>query len=489
VWLAGLLALLSTLTSRGAEAAVGEWDGPLSVVLGIPRSTDVDVLQLRSGDSRSVRLAQDVFRLHTAFGEITIPAQWVAGIEFASPDRVLDSIVTVNRNRFSGFLIDPTLKFATAGESGQQSVRKEGVSKLVRRLKPDETAGLRRGNWVQLTGGDFFSGRLIHPGPGVPDPEGDLEFDLDLGWRMKIPAARIRAIARDASVPAGVSEQIGASTTTAVGVASTQPAANPRVIPGPVFGSPLSLPGAVPVTAPTNPPFAGLVWIPPGTFTLGSSGRDAERDLDEGPPTQVVLETGFWMAKHEVTQREFEALMGNNPSHHLSDPSLPVEKVSWQDAAEFCRRLTTLKRGPSLPEGFEFRLPTEAEWEYACRAGTTTQFSFGDDPEGTRVHDFAWVDGNSESGTHIVGQKKPNAWGLYDMHGNVWEWCLDGWQGTLPGGTITNRPVRPEGTLRAARGGSWLYEAKFSRSANRDSYGVANRCSDLGFRVVLARSP
>jgi formylglycine-generating enzyme required for sulfatase activity len=142
-----------------------------------------------------------------------------------------------------------------------------------------------------------------------------------------------------------------------------------------------------------------------------------------------------------------------------------------------------------LPGDYTYRLPTEAEWEFACRAGTASRFSHGDDVVRPALPEFAWFGDNSDSTPHPVGTKLPNPWGLHDMHGNVLEWCLDPWQGSLRGGTATNTTPLPEGTLRVARGGSWLYPARAARSANRDSYGVLNRCSDLGFRVVLVRNP
>jgi formylglycine-generating enzyme required for sulfatase activity len=139
-----------------------------------------------------------------------------------------------------------------------------------------------------------------------------------------------------------------------------------------------------------------------------------------------------------------------------------------------------------LPKGYAYRLPTEAEWEYACRAGTATRFSYGDDRSDARLGEYAWFMHNSDSTTQPVGLKQPNPWGLHDMHGNVWEWCLDRWEGALPGGCITNSPVAPQGNLRTARGGSWLYGGNACRSSNRDDYSPWNRCSDIGFRVVLA---
>lgn len=230
-----------------------------------------------------------------------------------------------------------------------------------------------------------------------------------------------------------------------------------------------------------------LVWIPPGEFVMGSPYDEPGRDRDESPQTRVVFREGFWMGRCEVTQEEYERLMGTNPSVNTSSGKHPVEKVSWFEAMEFCARLTRLAAAAgALPAGYGFRLPGEAEWEYACRAGTTTRFSFGDDPGDLDLMEYGWYVRNSDSSTHPVGKKRANPWGLHDLHGNVWEWCLDRWEGSLPGGVVTNRPVSVKGILRVARGGSWLYESRACRSANRDDYSPGNRCADLGFRVVLA---
>lgn len=237
----------------------------------------------------------------------------------------------------------------------------------------------------------------------------------------------------------------------------------------------------------TNAP-EGFVWIPPGEFLMGSPTEEAGRDLDEGPQTRVILPQGFWMAQCEVTQAEYRRVVGTNPSVNTGDAARPVEKVTWYEAMDYCAKLTQASQAEGqLPRNHVYRLPTEAEWEYACRAGSGARFSYGEDKSESQLPAYAWFTRNSESMTHPVGKKEPNAWGLFDMHGNVWEWCLDRWQGGLPGGTITNRAVAASGTLRAARGGSWLYEPRACRCANRDDYGASNRCSDLGFRVVLAR--
>jgi len=193
------------------------------------------------------------------------------------------------------------------------------------------------------------------------------------------------------------------------------------------------------------------------------------------------------MAQFEVTQAEYQSVMGSNPSTFTTDPQQPVEKVNWHEAFAYCQRLTeAAEEAGTLPRGYVFRLPTEAEWEYACRAGTDTRFSYGADPSDSELGRYAWYVENSDSSPHPVGQLEPNPWGLYDMHGNVWEWCLDQWQYAYPGGRAEDFRATERGWLRVARGGSWLYSASNCRSANRDDYGPNNRCSDIGFRVVLA---
>ncbi len=226
-----------------------------------------------------------------------------------------------------------------------------------------------------------------------------------------------------------------------------------------------------------------LVWIAPGTFTMGSPSGEKGRYSEEGPQTKVTISRGFLMSKYEVTQAQYKAVMGTNPSSFKGD-NKPVEQVSWHDAVAYCAKLTEKEKAAGrLPVGYEYRLPTEAEWEYACRAGTTTAFSFGDDV--SKLGEYAWYGGNSSSTTHPVGKKKPNGWGLYDMHGNVWEWCQD-WYGNYPGGSVTDPQGPATGSYRVERGGYWRSFAGHCRSADRNGYGPGSRYRGLGFRPVLA---
>jgi len=211
----------------------------------------------------------------------------------------------------------------------------------------------------------------------------------------------------------------------------------------------------------TNSPDMEFVWIPAGEFLMGS------------PEHEVRIREGFWMGKYEVTQGEWQSVMGTNPSSFDECGSpCPVETVSWYDVQEFIGRLNERETG----RGYRYRLPTEAEWEYAARAGTT----------GARhgeLDEVAWYSDNSGDSTHPVGQKRANAWGLHDMLGNVSEWTGDR-DGEYPAGKVTDSGGPSTGSYRVDRGGSWLRGAGFVRSTGRLHYSPGSRLSFIGFRLV-----
>jgi formylglycine-generating enzyme required for sulfatase activity len=237
-------------------------------------------------------------------------------------------------------------------------------------------------------------------------------------------------------------------------------------------------------------PPTNLVFIPPGTFWMGSPTNEVGRYDREGPQTAVTISRGVWMGKYEVTQGEYLAVMGNNPSHFTGDTHRPVESVQWSEATAYCDALTQRERAAGrIGTNSAYRLPTEAEWEYACRALTSTRFNYGDDPGYTNLTNYAWYSDNIGDGTHPVGQKLPNRWGLYDMHGNVYEWCQD-WYGDYPGGIALDPQGPASGSSHVIRGGSFFfgfYDASSCRSSSRNSSPDPG-FSYFGFRVVLAPS-
>ena len=222
-----------------------------------------------------------------------------------------------------------------------------------------------------------------------------------------------------------------------------------------------------------------LVNIPSGTFMMGSPETEQDRESDEGPVHQVTLSQPLYMGVYEVTQRQYQAVMGTNPSYYKSSGlDAPVESVSWNNAVAFCNAL-------SQRTGRTVTLPTEAQWEYACRAGSTTRFYYGDDPGYTLLHNYAWYWDNSSLRTHPVGEKTPNAWGLYDMHGNVWDWCKD-WYGSYASANVVDPQGPASGSSRVLRGGCWGNYARDCRSAYRTHYYPGSTGDFSGFRVVVA---
>jgi len=231
-----------------------------------------------------------------------------------------------------------------------------------------------------------------------------------------------------------------------------------------------------------------LVLIPAGEFMMGSPEYDKDADADERPQHKVRITKPFYFGATEVTQEQYEKVMRKNPSWFsktdggadkvkgIDASSFPVEMVSWDDAAEFCKRLST-------KEGQTYRLPTEAEWEYACRAGSTTRYCFGDDPK--QLHEYAWFSDSRDGRPHPVGQKKPNRWGLYDMHGNVSEWCSDWYGQDYYAESPTDDPTGPvAGPTRVYRGGSWGSSASYCRAAYHNGDRPGARSPGLGFRVA-----
>ena len=247
----------------------------------------------------------------------------------------------------------------------------------------------------------------------------------------------------------------------------------------------VSLPEGVPLK---------MEYIPAGSFLMGSD-RFEKGHMEHEKLRTVTISDGFWMAAYETTQKQWRSITLRNPSGFAElDKELPVENVTWYQAMAFCKELTELeKKAGRLPDGYIYTLPTEAQWEYACRAGTRTALNNGtnltsENQSCPNLDKLGWYYENSDKKTHLVGQLESNAWGLYDMHGNVWEWCYD-WLADYAAGPIKDPAGPMSGRMRVTRGGSWLYFPKNSRSAARFGSEPDSKTNTLGFRVVLAPEP
>ena len=226
-----------------------------------------------------------------------------------------------------------------------------------------------------------------------------------------------------------------------------------------------------------------FVWIPPGNFVMGSPKEEKERNANE-IQHMVKLTKGFYMSIYTVTQEQWQAVLGNNPSGFKGEKNLPVEMVSWDDCQEFIKKLREKDKKP-------YRLPTEAEWEYCCRAGTTTPFFFGETISTEQANyngDFIYGTGKKgvyRKKTMPVGSFSANAFGLFGMHGNVWQWCQD-WYGEYPQKDVVDPQGPDAGQYRVLRGGSWLNYPVHCRSAFRHGYVPGHRNSSLGFRLCFS---
>jgi formylglycine-generating enzyme required for sulfatase activity len=218
-----------------------------------------------------------------------------------------------------------------------------------------------------------------------------------------------------------------------------------------------------------------FVRIPAGEFQMGCSPGDTACDADEKPAHRVQITKAFEMGKYEVTQAQWEAVMGTNPSK-FKGADRPVESVSWDDAQEFLKRLNARQ------DGYRYRLPTEAEWEYAARVGSSEK-------QTGPLDAVAWYDGNSGNQTHPIGQKQANGWGLYDMQGNVWEWCQDFYDENYYQSSPAQDPQGPSSRLgRVLRGGSWNYDPRGGRVSGRNGGTLDDRNGGIGFRWVRERN-
>ena len=226
-----------------------------------------------------------------------------------------------------------------------------------------------------------------------------------------------------------------------------------------------------------------MAWIPPGKYYQGSHKSEFGHQFGEENLHEVLISRGFWMGIHEVTQQQYDDLMRENPSF-VKGENLPVNRVTWYMTRKFCEKLTEEEsRADRIPKNWKFRLPTEAQWEYACRATTKTAYHFGDEVE--ELAKYGWYNANSTGAVKPVGLKKPNEWGLYDMHGNVGEWCFDWFGKTYPPDRSVDPVTAKASEFKVFRGGTYADLPERCRSAHRHKTTPATANPWIGFRVVL----
>ena len=496
----GVITLLALChTAFAEEAKIPQ----LGQVFGQARSPKEDVIYFRNKDVLRGRVMNETVSIATQYGTLKIPMRFCAGLSFEGARANTEAVVTVNFNRITGIITDRVINFRIGSSGAKIPIRKEKVRFLLLQKTANEADFLQKtpkADLFLMANGDLLSGEAVERKViiatdyakvpvafaemvdvkmqggdnitaviskknkdtlrGTLDTD-ELTLDLEIGvqvqtvYKDKFARFFVDRARTEAPKQFGVQQPIHGESD---GV-------QPPLLDG---GKSVSLKLADGIEM-------KFVRIPAGKFKMGSPVGEKGRDDDEGPQKTVTISRRFYMGITEVTQAQYNAVMGTNPSK-FKQWSHPVEHVSWEDASAFCKKL-------SQKASRRITLPTEAEWEYACRAGSTTLYSFGDDERSLARH--AWYSSNSDTRTHPVGKKTPNAWGLYDMHGNVWEWCQDWYAGSYANPTERDPQGPKSGNGRLLRGGGWHNDATNCRSARRFNTSPSYRYNRLGFRVVL----
>lgn len=456
---------------------------PLASLFGELRSDTYDTVYLRDKSQVRGELMVPEVTIAMACGTLKMPLRKCAGLSFDESSSRTVTLVTANSNRFSGSLTEPIVRIRTDTTSDSTGIPCERIRWILLKKSPEETTFFDASQPTDLfviDGGDMLTGVPAEPALVIrtqlgdepvtftemakaefPSPETgqdiatllnsdvtigklkstSLVLKLDLGVQLQVPTARLSRIhCGDGNLLAFAGFGIA--------VPSFWNVSSGEVI--------------------TNSIGMRMRMIYPGTFDMGSqTGKP-----DEKPRHSVHISRPFYLGIHEVTQEQYEKVMGRNPSSFIG-LKLPVDSVSFEEAQDFCKRL-------SMMEQVKYRLPTESEWEYACRAGTSTEYHWGERFDGR----YAWCDHNGGKKTHEVGTRVPNQWGLYDMTGNVYEWCQDWYAEKYPEGHQTDPQGPAESRWHPVRGGCWIFNPQDCRSANRIGAPPQAKDNWKGFRVV-----
>jgi formylglycine-generating enzyme required for sulfatase activity len=511
---AKLILLVVILFCQVTQAVEKTVYPPLKTVFQKQRSDIHDTIYFRNKDILRGEVINTDVIIATQYGMLKVPLRHCAGISFEGARANTEAIVIVNFNRITGIITDRVLKFRIKSSGTEIPIRKEKIRYVLLKRSPDETEFLKnhdKSDLFLMINGDLLSGEAEERKVSIQTDYGripvsfdemkdvqmqggdnvtaiitktngdtmrgtldtdEISLHLELGinieaiYKDKFAKIFIDQAHKQAPLQFGVQQPIAGESD---GIVSTY-----------------SLDMTQETLTLNLEPLLGekgtkmkFVLIPAGEFIMGSGSGEAGRQTDEGPVHKVKISKPFYMGVYEVTQKQYVAIMGDNPSQFAGSNN-PVEQVIWNDAIKFCKKMSTITKNI-------ITLPTEAQWEYACRAGISTAYCFGD--ESSLLSDYAWYKDNSRGKTHPVGQKKPNAFGLYDMHGNVWEWCQDWYDKNYYKKCSYLDPENTQNaSYRILRGGSWFSVAYGCRSAIRDGAYPDGWIDIGGFRVVLSVS-
>jgi len=488
--------LLLTVLALGNTAPVMP---TIETVLDTTRPKDVDILLLRNGDKLTGTVMNESFSIRTSYAHIVIESKYIAGINLEGGANNIESIITVNNNRFSGFIDDAFVSFKLTG-GPQLEIRREKVLKIVFRQRAQETTGMKWRQSMVLKNGDYFHGQILTQNIIISTTYAKIPLDFATTESITLigdsnPLTIVKMTNGDSVQGILETEDIQIE----LDVGSVIEVYQDRI--DRIFFKEGYVPDGIPSIVTSSSVAKGnFILVEKGSFTMG----DTDGASDEKPTHKVTFTYNFYIGKYEVTFDEYDAFCSATGKSKPNDQgwgrgSRPVINVTWWDAIDYCNWLSEKEK---LPKAYDsngnlldkdgrvttditkvlgYRLPTEAEWEFAARGGNKSRgYQYAGS---STVGDVAWYDSNSGGKTQEVGKKAPNELGIYDMSGNVWEWCSD-WYGNYSSSAQTNPYNSTAGSDRVFRGGSWNDLAALSRVAFRYSVSPSIASYSLGFRIA-----
>ena len=490
--------LLLTVLALGNTAPVMP---TIETVLDTTRPKDVDILLLRNGDKLTGTVMNESFSIRTSYAHIVIESKYIAGINLEGGANNIESIITVNNNRFSGFIDDAFVSFKLTG-GPQLEIRREKVLKIVFRQRPQETAGMKWRQFMQLKNGDYFHGQILTKDITISTTYAKIPLDFATTESITLigdanPLTTVKMTNGDTVQGILETEDIEIE----LDVGSVIEVYQDRI--DRIFFKEGYVPDGIPSIVTSSSVAKGnFILVEKGSFTMG----DTDGASDEKPTHKVTFTYNFYIGKYEVTFDEYDAFCSATGKSKPNDQgwgrgSRPVINVTWWDAIDYCNWLSEKEK---LPKAYDsngnlldkdgrvttditkvlgYRLPTEAEWEFAARGGNKSRgYQYAGS---STVGDVAWYDSNSGGKTQEVGKKAPNELGIYDMSGNVWEWCSDWYDSGYYAKSPTTNPYNSTaGSNRVERGGGWYNDATSTRVAIRRNYSPSSADYYLGFRIA-----